>query len=33
VNHHDEPTTFDLICGMLTVAALFAILWTLAAIL
>jgi hypothetical protein len=30
---HDEPTTFDLICGMLTIAALLATLWTLAAIL
>jgi hypothetical protein len=30
---NDEPTTTDLICGMLTIAALFAILWTLAAIL
>jgi hypothetical protein len=31
--NHDEPTTFDLICGMLTIAALLATLWTLAAIL
>jgi len=30
---HDEPTTTDLICGMLTIAALLATLWTLAALL
>jgi len=30
---HDEPTTTDLICGTLSLIALIAVLWTLAAIL
>ena len=30
---HDEPTITDLICGTLSLLALIAVLWTLAAIL
>lgn len=29
---HDEPTTTELICGTLSLIALIAVLWTLAAI-
>jgi len=30
--NHDEPTTFDLICGTITIAALVCTLWVLACI-